>query len=45
MHALFLRFVVKLDCAEEVAMIGHGHRRHFLMDHQVHQLPDFAGPV
>ncbi len=42
---LILSGVVKLDRAEEVAMVGHGDGGHFLLDYEVHELGDFAGPV
>ena len=37
--------VVKLDRAEQVAVIGHGDGGHLLLDDEVHQLGDFAGSV
>ncbi len=42
---LLLGVVVELDRAEQIAVIGHGHGGHFLLDGQVHQLRDFAGAV
>jgi hypothetical protein len=26
-------------------MVGHGDRRHLLLDDYIHQLPDLAGPI
>ena len=37
--------VVELDRAEKIAVIGHGDGGHLLLDHQIHQLADFAGAV
>ncbi len=37
--------VVELHRAEEVAVVGHGDGGHLLLDHEVHQLGDFAGAV
>ncbi len=45
MHALFLGPVVELHGAEQVAVIRHGHGGHLLLDHEIHQLVDFASPV
>src|SRR5262249_19232638 len=45
MYARALRRVIKLDRAEEVAVIGHGDRRHLLLDRDLHQLVDIAGSV
>ena len=45
MHALFLGLVVELDGAKKIAVVGHGHGGHFLMDHQVHQLSNFTGSI
>ncbi len=45
MDALLLGVVVELDRAEQIAVIGHGHGGHLLLDREVHQLGDFAGSV
>ena len=45
MDALRLGGVVELHRAEEIAVIGHGHRGHLLLDHDLHQLVDIAGAV
>jgi hypothetical protein len=38
MDAVFLGFVVELDCAEEIAVVGHGDGRHFLLFGECHEL-------
>jgi hypothetical protein len=45
MHARGPGSVIELDRAEQVAVIGHGHGRHLLLDRDLHQLVDLAGPV
>ena len=37
--------VVELHRAEQIAVIGHGDGGHLLLDHDLHQLVDFAGAV
>jgi hypothetical protein len=37
--------IVKLDGAEEVAVIGHGDGRHFLLGDDFHELRDLAGSI
>jgi hypothetical protein len=44
-NALVMRFVIKIDRAEEIAVIGHRHRRHFLLGDDLHQLFDIARAV
>ena len=44
MDALRFGGVVELDRAEQVAVIGHGHGGHLLLDDR-HQLGDFAGAI
>ena len=44
-HAFFGSFVVELDCAEEVAMIGHSNGRHVLFLNDVYELLDITGAV
>ena len=44
-NTLRRRFVIKLHGAEEVAMVGHGHRRHVLPFHLRHQLFNVTGSV
>ena len=38
-------FVIKLDGAKEVAVIGHRNGGHFLLPHDAHQLLDVAGAI
>ena len=45
MDALRFGGVVKLHRAEQIAVIGHGDRGHFLLGDDVHELRDFAGAV
>ncbi len=45
MDSLFIRFVVELNCAEEIAMVGHGDGRHTLPFHNVNQLLDVTGTI
>ena len=45
MDAAGLGGVIELDGAEQVAVIGHGDRRHLLFDRDLHQLVDIAGAV
>jgi hypothetical protein len=42
---LLLAVVVKLDGAEQVAVVGHGDGGHFLLDDGVHELADFTGSI
>ncbi len=42
---LIWRCVIKLDGAEEVAVIGHGDGRHFLLGDDLHELRDLAGSI
>ena len=43
--AVSLGGVIELHRAEEVPVIGHGHGRHFLLDHELHQLVDLASAI
>ena len=43
--ALSLGGVIELHGAEKVPVIGHGHRRHFLLFDQLHELIDLACAV
>ena len=43
--ALLFCFGIEFDRAEQVAVIGHGDGRHFLLSHHVHQLPNLAGAI
>ncbi len=45
MNAFFRRFVIKLDSAEEVAVIGHGDRGHLLAFHDLDELLDIASAI
>jgi hypothetical protein len=45
MDAVRLRRVIKLHRSEQVAVVGHRHRRHLLFDHDLHQLVDIARAV
>ena len=45
MDALGLGAVIKLDRAEQIAMVGHGHRRHLLLGGELHQLRYLASSV
>ncbi len=45
MHAGLPGGVIEFHRAEEVAVIGHGHRRHLLLDGELHQLIDIARPI
>jgi hypothetical protein len=45
MHSRRLGRVIELDRAEQVPVIGHGHRRHLLLDHGLHELVDIAGAI
>jgi len=42
MDAVGFSGVIELHRAEEVPVIGHSHGRHFLLDHEFHQLVDLA---
>jgi len=45
MDAVLLGFVVKLDCAEQISVVGHGHGGHLLLLRLGHQLRDLAGSI
>src|SRR5436190_5167293 len=45
MDTVLLGFVVKLDCAEQISVVGHGHGGHFLLLRLGHQLRDLAGSI
>ena len=45
MDAVIVGLVVKLHRAKQIAVVGHGQRRHLLLGHQLYHLADFARPV
>ena len=45
MNAFFVGFVIELNCAKEIAMVGHGDSWHALLLGDGHQLLDIAGAI
>jgi hypothetical protein len=45
MNAVLARLIIELDRSEQVAVVGHGDRRHLLLLRDFHQLRNFAGAV
>ena len=44
-NAVSIGFVIKLDGAKKVTVIGHGHGGHLLALHDAHHLFDVAGAI